>query len=273
MPTSSEPKTAGAAMATKELMRPIGVELLHIGHCLAPLPLTQRAAPWRIGRFPAGIAALDHPRHRMILFDTGYGRAFWQATHAFPERIYRWLTPPSLPDGASLPEQLQPLGPPKHHPALIILSHLHADHIAGLFDLDPLPPVIAPAQALDELNRGGRIATLRAGCPELLRQRLKALPIRPIESLPPADLTAHGLAAFGRGHDLLGDGSVISVPLPGHGIGQTGVFLPHSRLGPLFLVADAIWSLAALVTNSPPPDATLRRLGDAYPPSRPKAES
>ena len=297
MPTNSEPQ--------------LGVELLHIGHCLGPLPMTRRGAPWRIGRFPAGIAVLDHPRHGMILFDTGYGREFWQATHSFPERIYRWLTPPRLPADQALPKQLRRHGAMAEHgirpgtdqPALVILSHLHADHTAGLFDLDMLPPVIAPAQALDALMRGGRIATLRAGCPELLRQRLKALPIRAMESLPPAELVAHGLGDFGQGHDLLGDGSVISVPLPGHGIGQTGIFLPHSRLGPLFLVADAIWSLAALVANCPPPDATLRRLGDrdaylttfarlrafhaarpevriiashcpeAYPPSRPGAES
>lgn len=236
----------------------ITLDLLQIGYCTGPLSMTRKGAPWRKGRFPAGIALLRHSQFGSILFDTGYGAAFWQATAPFPERLYRWLTPAYLDDQASLPRQLAQLG--CERPDLIFLSHLHADHVAGLFDLVQLPAIFASQQALDGLGKS-RLATLRAGCPRGLRDHLKALAIQPLQARPIADLTPYGLADFGEGHDLLGDGSLLAVPLPGHGIGQTGLYLPSTTRGPFFLVADAIWSLDALEDNCPPPDMTLRNLG------------
>ncbi|HNE17498.1 MAG TPA: SDR family oxidoreductase, partial [Rhodocyclaceae bacterium] len=53
-------------------------------------------------------------------------------------------------------------------------------------------------------------------------------------------------ASFVTGHDLLGDGSLIGVPLPGHSHGQLGLFIPDAGGRPAFLVADACWSLPAL---------------------------
>ena len=54
------------------------------------------------------------------------------------------------------------------------------------------------------------------------------------------------LAPFETGHDLLGDGSLVGVPLPGHSHGQLGLFIPDAGGRPAFLVADACWSLPAL---------------------------
>lgn len=54
------------------------------------------------------------------------------------------------------------------------------------------------------------------------------------------------LAPFETGYDLLGDGSLLGVPLPGHSHGQLGLFIPDAVGQPAFLVADACWSLPAL---------------------------
>ncbi len=231
----------------------------HVGYCSGPLAMTQRGAPWRIGRFPAGIAVLRHPVRGTILFDTGYGRLFEEATTPFPERIYRWLTPVTFDADDSLTKQLQKHGIAQ--PDLVFLSHLHADHVSGLFDLHAIPPVITSRQAIEKLA-APRLATLQAGCPALIRDRLKSLNLQAVESLPCVSLATYGLEAFGNGYDLLGDQSALVVELPGHGFGQTGLFLPATTLGAIFLVADAIWSLEALRQNRLPPDMTLRRLGD-----------
>ncbi|MGU3576684.1 MBL fold metallo-hydrolase [Brucellaceae bacterium C25G] len=237
------------------------LKLLRVGHCLAPKALTAKGASWRITSFPAGVALIDHPDAGSILFDTGYGSAFMEATNSFPERIYRWLTPVRLADHEVLPRQLTRLG--ISQPDLVFFSHLHADHAAGFFDLEDAPErLITSTKAIDGLKEG-RIRSLRSGCPRGLRDRLRKLSFKTIEQHKSVDLAVFGLAAFGVGFDLLNDGSVIAVSLPGHGHGQFGLYLPKLVDGAAFLIADAAWSLAALRNNTPPPFATLHGLGDA----------
>ena len=235
--------------------------LLRVGHCRAPEAATAIGASWRFTSFPAGVAVIRHPRRGTILFDSGYGAAFRQATQPFPERIYRWLTPVHLSTHETLPKQLAARG--IGQPDLVVLSHLHADHVAGLFDLAQMPArVQTSSKAIDGLDVG-RISSLRTGCPAGLRDRLRRLPLERTEDSAQVDLNAFGLGAFGVGYDLLADGSMIAVPLPGHGVGQFGLYLPTLSNGPAFLVADAAWSVAALRQNTPPPVSTLRRLGHA----------
>ena len=238
----------------------IGLRFLRIGHCLGPKALTERGGAWALGRFPAMAALIQHPLHGTILFDTGYGAAFFAATRGLPERFYRWFTPVRLPKGEALPQQLAALGVAT--PDLVVLSHLHGDHVAGLFDLGPLDmPLLTSREAIEGLGLG-RLASLRAGCPKGLRDRLRALPLQSIEDRAEVDLTPFHMGAFGKGRDLLGDGSLIAIALPGHGCGQFGLLLPQSALGPVFLIADAAWSGRALRENRPPPATVLRRLGD-----------
>ncbi len=152
----------------------------HVGYCRGPLAMTQRGAPWRIARFPAGIAVLRHPQRGTILFDTGYGALFEQATKPFPERIYRWLTPVTFNPDDSLPKQLEKYG--FASPDLVFLSHLHADHVAGLFDLAKIPQLITSHAAIEKLQPG-RLATLKAGCPAMIRDKLQSLNLhRPARS-------------------------------------------------------------------------------------------
>lgn len=230
---------------------------LRIGECRGPDFATRRGGALRMARFPAGAALIGLPDGRWVLFDTGYGRAFFDATRALPERAYRWTTPVRLDPHESLPKALG--GQP---PSLVILSHLHADHVAGLFDLDPTPPVLLSGEALARLGAMSRVQALKAGCPRLLRDRLLALPARFFHDLPQV-APPPGFAGFGPVRDVTGQGDLLLVPLPGHGDDQHGLFLPRSSHGPLFLIADAAWSVEALRRDTPPPRWTLARLGDA----------
>lgn len=229
---------------------------LRIGHCRGPEALTRRGGRWRIATFPAGAGLIRHWQGD-VLFDSGYGAAFWRATRSLPERLYRWTTPATLRVDERLPEQLGRLNA---RPALVVLSHLHADHVSGLFDI-PEVPVLTSRAAFDALAQGGRIATLKSGMPDPLRRRLRALNPRFVEDCPQV-APPPGFAGFGPIHDVLNDGQMLAVPLPGHGAGQFGLFLPETPKGPQFLIADAAWSRAALRDDAPPPDATLKRLGD-----------
>lgn len=222
---------------------------LKIGECRAPA--------WGAGlpglggaTFPA-LATLVETESACVLVDTGYGPAFFAATRGFPARLYRWLTPVRLPAQEQLLRRLPRL------PDLVFLTHMHADHSAGLIDLPAGIPVTASAAAIAELRALGDLASIRAACPPHLRDAILARDPQPVEACVAVPT---GLPEFPQGHDLLGDGRLIAVPLPGHGTGQMGLWLPEAAR---FLVADAAYGRAQLRANRLPPGPVLARLGDA----------
>lgn len=127
----------------------------------------------------------------------------------------------------------------------MIVSHYHGDHIAGLKDF-PNARFIA-LSADTRITRSLQGHRWKATCkgqllgllPEDYFLRLTDADNQPSFSLPP------WMAPFTHGFDLFSDGSLIGVPLPGHSHGQLGLFLPDADGHPVFLVADACWSMAA----------------------------
>lgn len=216
-----------------------------------------RAPAWGAGM--GGLARMDFPAlvtlievgDRAILVDTGYGPAFFAATDRFPARLYRWVTPVHLPAERHLTRQLPRL------PDLVMLTHMHGDHVSGLADLPAQTPVVASRAAIAHLRDLGDWAAARAACPAGLRDMVLARHPRAIED---GAVVPTGLSQFPTGHDVLGDGRLIAISLPGHGVGQTGLWIPEIAH---FLIADAAYSRAALRLNRLPPRPVLNRLGDA----------
>jgi glyoxylase-like metal-dependent hydrolase (beta-lactamase superfamily II) len=67
---------------------------------------------------------------------------------------------------------------------------------------------------------------------------------------------------FERGRDLVGDGSLLAVELPGHCPGHWGLALRTEQDGHVLLAADAAWSKDAIARAVPPPHLTTYLLGD-----------
>ena len=65
-------------------------------------------------------------------------------------------------------------------------------------------------------------------------------------------LLSQEYAPFATGFDLLGDGSLIGVELPGHAHGQMGLFARDDAGTVFFFVADAAWLGRSIVENRPP---------------------
>lgn len=87
---------------------------------------------------------------------------------------------------------------------MVVLTHLHGDHINGVARLDGAP-VFASAEAL---SRGGIRKVSRLGAkPHAL------------------ELTAEPFGAFARSRPLTTDGRVVAVPVPGHARGQIAVIV------------------------------------------------
>jgi glyoxylase-like metal-dependent hydrolase (beta-lactamase superfamily II) len=225
----------------------IAVDLRYAGSCGHPEGMVLRGASWRPVRFPSLFAVLRHERHGITLFDTGYTSRFQAETRPFPARVYRWLTPVTVDAGASAAEQLAEAGVDPAEVERIVLSHFHADHIAGARDF-PRARFVATRAAYEAVTRPGALGQLLRGfLPGLLPDDFASR----ADLLEDSDLASDGPIEVG-GHDLFGDGSLRLVPLPGHAAGQIGALIRGGGGRRLFLVADAAWTTTAFRENRPP---------------------
>ena len=227
-------------------MSQIELHLLRVGACRHLECMAARGGRWSPVEFPALCGLIRHPERGWLLYDTGYSEHFFAATDTWPERLYRAVLPVTLPGAEILTSQLARFGLTPADIGTVIVSHYHGDHIAGLRDF-PNARFIALQADTDRFAAlaGKRWrATLGGHLPSLLPDdyfdRVIAADAAPKRNLP------DWLAPFETGYDLLGDDSLIGVPLPGHSHGQLGLFVPDAGGRPAFLVADACWSLPAL---------------------------
>lgn len=225
-------------------MARVRIELLSVGHCTHCERMARQGGSWRSVRFPAMAALIWHPNEGPLLYDTGYADHFHTATQPFPERLYRWATPPVLPEAQRLENQLAERGLRPRDIRWALVSHFHGDHVAGLRDL-PRATFICLQEDLVDLRRRSRFNALRHGMlpallPDAFEQRC-----RWAESARAVPLKGVWKAFSAQGHDLFGDGSVVAVPLPGHAPRQMGLRLLDEHGHEVLLCADAAWSSRA----------------------------
>jgi glyoxylase-like metal-dependent hydrolase (beta-lactamase superfamily II) len=212
----------------------VRLRLLDTGYCTADLGHVLRGAPSEQIRCHALVALIEHPARGAILWDAGYDPRLLDALRPWPFPLYRRITPLFLDPALAPAAQLARLGVRPADVGHVIVSHFHADHIAGLRDF-PAAAIVADADAVDSVAGLGGLAALRRGfVPALLPDDFAAR-VRPIYRFdgPP-------VAPFGPAHDLFGDGSLLLVRLPGHARGQLGLLL-RTAAGRYLLAADGAW--------------------------------
>lgn len=235
----------------------VELTLLAAGYCVHPEFVTIRGGSLRPAAYPAGLALIRHPARGWILFDTGYSARFGALTRKLPYSLYRRLTPMRLSEGDTAVRQLAALGIPAREVGLVVVSHFHADHIGGARDF-PEATFLYPEAAYAPLRRLGPVRATRAGFIAGL------LPDGFAETALPIERTAAwmplGGAPLAGGWDLLGDGSLVAVSLPGHAAGQIGLLLTAAGIsGPRGQAAPAAGG--APVPRQAPHGSSLRELG------------
>ena len=241
-------------------MREVSATPLVTGSCRHPQAMTIRGGALRPVDYASIAMLLIHPEEGPILFDTGYDHAFIEATAPFPERLYRWVTPIDLHHGRDAASQCRKIGHDPLEVRHVILSHFHGDHVSGLHAF-PNATIHCARAGLEDVGRRGRISATRRGLlprllPADLPRRARFFEDASLARLP------RDLLPFETGADILGDGSLIAVELPGHCPGHWGLVINDTRWGLHLLVADAAWSLEAIRRNRPPPSLTTALLGD-----------
>lgn len=228
----------------------VKVSFLEAGYTMAHRSLVLGGLSLEKKKFPATVAVIEHPKHGIALFDTGYSPKFLEQTRYFPNRFYALITPVTIDREGSAVGQLEKRGIRASDVRKVILSHFHADHIAGISDF-PNAEYVYMYDAYEYLRQMSDIGALKhAFLKGLLPDDFKAR--SRVIAKDQQTVSKETLYGLSQGHDLFGDGSVITVRLPGHARGHMGLMIEAESGNKLLLVGDAAWTTESIERNVAP---------------------
>lgn len=173
----------------------------------------------------------------VVLVDAGQSRAFREEIGEIGEgRAYLRLVPGRLTPDAPASGALAAAGIDPNEIVAFVPTHAHSDHVGGLMDLPDLPVRMHPEELalLERVRDGGASFNV-----------IPAQARRIVPEAEPVTLDESPYQVFSRRADLLGDGSVVLVPLSGHTPGSVGVFVELEGVRLLY-AGDAINTRAQL---------------------------
>lgn len=214
------------------------IHAFEVGYCTHPACIALRGAGLAPRKFPTRAYAIE-TKGGVYLWDTGYSEAF-HAEAAGVYRIYTWVTPVHYDHAQDrLLAQLHAAGVGVQDIQAVLISHFHADHIAGLREY-PQVPLYASLSAIESI-RGlvGLKALFNGFIPGLLPSDFGAR-VRSFDAAAPLQLPAE-LRPFRFGWPVDAFGEIWIVPLPGHAVGHVGAFVA-TESGWELLAGDAAWA-------------------------------
>ena len=201
-----------------------------------------------VGGVPVHFFAIDH-RDGLVLFDTGLDPAIARDPRGylgsalgvfFLNRLFRWQISPE--DNVS--DELARMGHDVGAVRKVVFSHLHFDH-TGCIDHLLHAELLAPRREWQALTRP------KAERNWYLRQHVDRPGARwTLFEMQPCD--DPDLAHFGSCFDVMGDGSIVLLPTPGHTGGSVSMLVRSAGQPPILLIADLAFELGMLMTDQLP---------------------
>jgi N-acyl homoserine lactone hydrolase len=204
---------------------------------------------------PVNAYVIEHVKG-LLLFDTGQDRASVTDDRYFPGGftglIYDRLARFDIGEQDTLAAQLASLGYAPADVGTAILSHLHQDHIGGVAELKDADLLVSAA----EWTQAFRPAPEPRG---FLRSHIQVpgAKWRQISFEPTGDPV---LAPFTESLDVMGDGSLVLLPTPGHTQGSTSLLIRRATRPPLLLVGDLTYRAELLERGQVPGVGSRRQL-------------
>lgn len=196
------------------------------------------ADDWSEETLPVNVFLIEHPKG-LCLVDTGQTAAA-AAPGYFPPwypffRLARFELGPE--DEAAA--QIGAAGYDLDQVRWVVLTHLHTDHAGGVGAFPNAEVIVARAEWEPAQGLGGRLhGYLPQRWPPGLRVRVVDFPGQPVGPFP-------------RSYDVVGDGRLLFVPLPGHTRGHAAL-LVRGDSRPFWLCAgDAALRASELAVESP----------------------
>ncbi len=183
-------------------------------------------------RFYAVWALIQHPEFGNILFDTGYAPYFQAFTEQFPDRFYRWATPVFLEENETAKAILQKKSIAAEAINYVIISHFHADHVAGLKDFSEAK-FICTKSAFEQMISLNGFRAVSKGIVKGLIPTDFSERVLFIEDISEKSIDKSGLVMF----DFFEKNLLKLVLISGHARGMLG-FYANNQL----FATDASWS-------------------------------
>lgn len=226
----------------------MNVKLIQSGQCRVLGNLIHTRSSFRRINVPVYSLIAQHPQHGPVLLDTGHDSQFIHVTKRFPACMYRWTTQMKTGRHQSVADYCQNIL--KAEPQHIVLTHLHADHIAGVSRFKA-PSIWAAAELrewIEQHQKTSLKSLLHGYIPELLPSDF----LDRYHPVSPSRLSWEFQEHLPYGHDIFGDGTITMICLSGHARGHYGVMLRSANLGTVFYIADAVWDIRAITKNELP---------------------
>jgi len=207
---------------------------------------------------PVNVYVIEHARG-LILFDTGQDRASVTDSTYFPSGITGYLQHRlarfDVGEEETLTAQLATLGYAPADVDTAILSHLHVDHIGGLHEL-------TGSKLLVSATEWAELAKPAPGLRGFLRSHIQ-LPALNWDQITPEPAGDPALAPFTEVLDVMGDGSLVLLPTPGHTAGSVSLLIRRVGGPPLLLAGDLTFGADMLRRGQLPGVGNRRQLGES----------
>ncbi len=182
---------------------------------------------------PLNVFVIEHEKG-LVLFDTGQDRAvltdpdYWPA--GFTGTVMRHLFKFHIEPDETLTRQLEKLGYSTDDVSKAVFSHLHGDHTGSIGEILHADLIVSN-EAWEHMLKphSEREMILRRDI-ELPGAKWQHINFEPTDD--PA------LAPFEFAFDLMGDGSMILLPTPGHGAGSISMLIRQDNGPPILLIGD-----------------------------------
>lgn len=208
---------------------------------------------------PVNVYLIEH-REGLILFDTGLDRAVVTDTDYYPDgltgfmfrHIFRFDAGPK----DTLDSQLKQAGFSADAVRTAVISHLHFDHVGGIAEI-PQADLVVSSEEWQSLKRphperhGIFHRTI-----EIPGARWNTIVFEPTDDA--------SLAPFTHAFDLMGDGSLILLPTPGHTTGSISMLVRRDDGPPLLFIGDLAYAMELLQQHQIPGTGDVAQLQDTY---------
>ncbi|MFQ5891584.1 MAG: N-acyl homoserine lactonase family protein [Candidatus Methanofastidiosia archaeon] len=176
----------------------------------------------------------------LVVFDAGQDQACVTNPEYYPKKQRFWFQRSSkfqIQPDETASEQMKKLGYSVDDVKFVVLSHLHHDHHGTISEFGNSELVVS-LEEWEEMKKSGPGGAYLTEKIEIVGLRWKRISMQPT--------TDPMLVPFSESFDLMGDGSLTLLPIPGHSPGSISMLVNRSRDTPLLLVGDLTYTLELL---------------------------
>ena len=196
---------------------------------------------------PINVFVIEH-RDGLVLFDAGLNPTIASNPNYIEDPIVRFfkrkLFRLEIAPDETLSGHLKKMGYTAEDVCKVVISHLHFDHIGG----------IAEVPQADLLVSSDEWRQLSDPHPErdfIFREHIE-LPNTKWQQIDYVPTDDPLFAPFGGCYDVMGDGSMILLPTPGHTVGSMSMLVRSAEFSPILLVGDLTYELDLLMKDQIP---------------------